>query len=49
VLYGYGTHPRRVYLGNQPGIIYNQVSMLWREFVDEEWNPSGKAIVCWGT
>ena len=47
-LYGYGTNPRRVFLGNQPGLLRNQVCIDWPEFLDEWWNPRGTAIVCWG-
>lgn len=47
-LYGYGTNPRRVFLGNQTLLFRNQVCVDWTEFVHEWWNPRGKAIVCWG-
>jgi hypothetical protein len=46
--YGYGTHPRRVLIGNQPGLLRNQVCIDWPEFRDEWWNPRGTAIVCSG-
>jgi hypothetical protein len=43
-LYGYGIHPRRVFLGNQPGLVHNQVCVDWTEFVDAWWNPCGKRL-----
>ena len=48
VLYGYGLHPRRVYLGNQIGVLCNQCRVDWDEFLESWWNPVGKAVVCWG-
>jgi hypothetical protein len=47
-LVGYANHPRRVFLGNQPGLLRNQVCVEWAEFRNEWWNPRGAAIVCWG-
>lgn len=46
LLYGYGVNPNRVFLGNQPGILRNQVEVEWAEFRDEWWSPRGQAIVC---
>lgn len=48
VLLGYLARPRQIYLGNQPGILRNQVVLDWADFL-KEWNPKGKAIACWGT
>jgi hypothetical protein len=47
-LYGYVTRPRRVFLGNQVGLVRNQVCIGWGEFVDAWWNPRGQAVVCRG-
>jgi hypothetical protein len=47
-LYGYGTHNRRAFPGNPPGVLRNQTSVDWGEFLAEWWNPKGKAIICWG-
>jgi hypothetical protein len=47
LLFGYLARPKQVYLGNQPGLLRNHVVLKWRDFL-KEWNPVGKAIVCWG-
>ena len=47
-LVGYATHPRRVFLGNQPGLLRNRVCVDWAEFREEWWNPPAVAIICWG-
>jgi hypothetical protein len=49
LLIGYGNRPRRVYLGNQPGVLRNKIWVSWKEFDEEWWNPRGKGVVCWGT
>jgi hypothetical protein len=48
VLYGYGRRPKRVYLTNQPGVLWHQEEVPWGQFVRSVWNPAGKALVCWG-
>ncbi len=46
-VYGYGTSPNRVLLGNQGGLISHHRWVEWGSFKRYWWGPVGFALICW--